>query len=160
MILASVEGLRVLSRWPAGAAAARALIYLCIAQFVFLFGTYTQRNPDQRIEVNRQIAMLPGKLLVLVRYWPQHIFQDEWVYNAADIDHARVVWARDLGSSEDEKLLHYYSGRTAWLLEPDATPPKLTRYVAEAQQPKIAPPAPITKSPTANPPPLRFEQVH
>ena len=59
-ILASVEGLRILSRWPAGAGAARALIYLCVAQFVFSFGTYTQRNPVQRIEIDRQIAAWPG----------------------------------------------------------------------------------------------------
>jgi hypothetical protein len=67
--------------------------------------------------------------LVFVRYWPRHIFQDEWIYNAADIDGARVVWARDLGGAEDEKLRRYYPDRTAWLLEPDARPPKLTSYV-------------------------------
>ena len=64
-----------------------------------------------------------GKLLVVVRYWPQHIFQDEWVYNRADIDGARVVWARDLGAAENEKLRRYYPDRSVWLLEPDARPP-------------------------------------
>jgi hypothetical protein len=140
VILASVEGLRMLGQWPAGAAAARALVYLCVAQFVFSFGTYAQRNPDQRIGVNRQIAALPGKLLVLVRYWPQHIFQDEWVYNAADIDAARVVWARDLGDAEDQKLLHYYPDRTVMLLEADARPPRLAPYRPEAQKPPEKPP--------------------
>jgi hypothetical protein len=139
-ILASVEGLRMLSQWAAGAAAARALIYLCVAQFVFAYGTYTHRNPDQRIEINRQLAMTPGKLLVLVRYWPQHIFQDEWVYNAADIDAARVVWARDLGDTEDRKLLHYYPDRTVLLLEPDARPPRLTPYHRESPKPADKPP--------------------
>ena len=121
--------------------------------------------PGRRAAVNQQLAQAPGKQLVFVRYWPQHIFQDEWVYNDADIDHARVVWARDLGDSEDQKLLHYYPARTAWLLEPDAMPAKLTRYQAEVQQlkvepPKVEPPAPKAKSPTANTPPLRFEEVH
>ena len=48
-----------------------------------------------------QLKQAPGKQLVFVRYWPQHIFQDEWVYNSADIDGAQIVWARDLGPAED-----------------------------------------------------------
>ena len=108
--------------------------------------------------MNRELARSPGKQLVFVRYWPQHIFQNEWVYNAADIDQARVVWARDLGSAEDQKLLRYYPDRTAWLLEPDAMPPKLSHYQPELEQPKPSP-AP-TVAPPAKSPPLRFEQVH
>ena len=140
---------------------ARLILWLCLAHFLFFYGrTFFDRSaPDRRIAVNQQLAQSPGKQLVFVRYWPQHIFQDEWVYNAADIDHAHVVWARDLGSG-DQKLLRYYPDRTAWLLEPDAMPPKLTRYHAEVEQPKIQPTAPITKSPADHKPPLRFEQVH
>jgi hypothetical protein len=82
-----------------------------------------------------------------VRYSPRHIFQDEWVYNEADIDRARIVWARDLGTTEDEKLQHYYGDRAVWLLEPDVRPPKLSRYIPESPAP---PPQPS---------PLRLEQV-
>jgi len=138
-ILVSVEGLRMLSQRPAGAAAARALVYLCIAQFFFLYGTYSQRNPDARVAINRELGQIPGKLLVLVRYWPQHIFQQEWVYNAADIDGARVVWARDLGDAEDQKLLRYYPDRTVLLLEADARPPRLMAYKPEAATPAEKP---------------------
>src|SRR5205814_10008902 len=127
---------------------ARMVIYLCIAQFSLWYGSHlfetaeiartvrqydlwdsiNHQNPERRIDVNRRIAKIPGKLLVLVRYWPQHIFQEEWVYNEAEISGARVIWARDLGPEENEKLLGYYPDRTAWLLQPDFRPPRLTPY--------------------------------
>ena len=89
-------------------------------------------NPQRRILVNRQLDQVPGKLLVFVRYSPHHIFQDEWVYNRAAIDDARIVWARDLGGEENRQLLRYFAGRTALVLKPDAQPPILTPYSAAA----------------------------
>ncbi len=152
-VLVSVTGLQQLARLsirgrPAGLLAARVILFLCGAQFLLWYGlhlfdddewslalrqyetwqTINHRNPAARIWVNNQLARLSGRQLVFVRYWPGHIFQNEWVYNAADIDSARVVWARDLGTAENEKLRRYYPDRTAWLLEPDARPPKLTPY--------------------------------
>ncbi len=69
-------------------------------------------------------------LLVFVRYQPHHVFQNEWVYNAADIDRARIVWARDLGAAENQKLLRYYPSRTALLLQPDLPEIALSPYDA------------------------------
>jgi hypothetical protein len=158
-VLLSVTGLERLSALNADAA--RLIVFLCFAHFAFWYArSFTDTpNPDPRVAVHQELAQAPGKQLVFVRYWPQHIFQNEWVYNEADIDHARVVWARDLGPTDDNKLLHYYPDRTAWLLEPDAMPPTLSPYHVE-EQPKPAPP-PAPPSPTPhNPPPLRFEQVH
>lgn len=151
-VLASITGLQQLrpdlARW---------IVFLCLAFFAFWYtrSFFDAPKPDRHVAVNQALARAPGKQLVFVRYWPQHIFQDEWVYNAADIDHARVVWARDLGASEDRKLLQYYSDRTAWLLEPDADPPKLSHYQAEEEQPKPRPASPAPNTPTT----LRFEQV-
>lgn len=154
-VLVSVEGLRRLGRYAGGTAAARALIFLCCAQFILLYAVYasgTDRTAERRRDVARQLAAAPGKLLVLVRYWPQHIFQDEWVYNAADIDGARVVWARDLGDAEDRKLLAYYPDRKVLLLEPDARPPRLSGYHAES-------PKPVEKAPEKKVPQMVLEQV-
>jgi hypothetical protein len=66
---------------------------------------------------------------VVVRYRPDHDFiLDEWVYNEADIEGSKVIWARDMGV-ENTELLRYFSQRHAWLVEPDYNPPKLTPYV-------------------------------
>jgi hypothetical protein len=83
---------------------------------------------ERRVGVQEALAAQPGQQLVIVRYSPRHIFQEEWVYNDADIDSSQVVWARDLGPEQDRELLHYYPGRTAWLLEPDQQTPSLTPY--------------------------------
>ncbi len=155
-VLAGVTGLQQL---PDNAA--RLIVFLCLAHFVFWYGGsfFDPSAPDRRAAVTQQLAQAPGKQLVFVRYGPQHLFQDEWVYNAADIDRARVVWARDLGSAEDQKLLHYYPDRTAWLLEPDANPPKLAHFQVEAVPQKTVPLPPTPNPQTPKKPPLQFEQV-
>ena len=185
-ILVSVTGLEELGRFTVrghatGADAARVIVFLCIAHFALWYGAHlfeasgpvldliryetwdsiNHINPARRIFVARELAKLPGQQLVFVRYWPQHIFQDEWVYNDAAIDSAKVVWARDLGPQDNPKLVRYYPERSVWLLEPDAQPPKLSRYVPEPAPQQAAPepkkiPAPERKQ---SPPPLRFEQV-
>lgn len=66
--------------------------------------------------------------LVFVRYGELHTPDEEWVYNEADIDRAAVVWARDMGTSENRELVQYFGGRRIWLLEPDRAPLKLRAY--------------------------------
>lgn len=79
-------------------------------------------EPKKRTAVRDELAAIPGKLLVFVRYSPKHVYQDEWVWNEADIDAARIVFARDLGNDEDEKLIRYYGGkRRVLVLEPDGS---------------------------------------
>jgi hypothetical protein len=155
-VLIGIAGLERLSGLSfggrlAGQDAARLILFLCGAHFLFWYGLHATRDeniiremiqyetwdainhgdPEGRIAIDLRLAESPGRQLVFVRYWPQHQFA-EWVHNAADIDAARVVWARDLGAVENEKLRLYYSGRTAWLLEPDAHPPRLTAYPTPA----------------------------
>jgi hypothetical protein len=142
-VLVSIVGIERLARLSP--AAARLILILCAAHFLFWYGFHlcgdtpiaayetwdfvNHGDPEGRIAVNRQLAQAPGRQLVFVRYWPRHGF-DEWLQNAADIDSARVVWALDLGAAEDEKLQRYFPDRTLWLLEPDARPPRLLRLRA------------------------------
>ncbi len=69
-----------------------------------------------------------GPDLVLVRYAPGHDPTVEWVYNGAEIDGQAVVWAREMDPASNRRLLDYYQGRTAWLLEADGSPPRLSPY--------------------------------
>jgi hypothetical protein len=71
-----------------------------------------------------------GKHLVLVKYRANHNVHDEWVYNRANIDAAKIVWARSIGDEGDEELLEYFSDRTLWQLDADAknpSPRRMTR---------------------------------
>jgi hypothetical protein len=120
----------------------RAILVICVCLFVLraahgpLAGdelyarAWYQRCPKSfgRAAVLRELNQLDGKQLVVVRYKPDHVSLEEWVYNAPDVDAAKVVWARELSPSETERLLRYFGNRRAWLLEADADPPKLSQY--------------------------------
>ena len=64
------------------------------------------------------LAQRPGRHVIFVRYREEDTNHREWVYNAADIDSAPVIWAQDLGTTENKRLIQYYTGRSFWLLEP------------------------------------------
>ncbi len=149
-LLISVTGLRQIGKLRirglhAGADIARILILLCGAQFLLWYSIHlleshhaplallqyetwdaiNHRNPGRRIAAATEIAEQPGQLLVFVHYSSRHIFQEEWLWNAADIDASRVVFARDLGLSEDKELMRYYPQRRVLWFEPDTDPPRL-----------------------------------
>jgi hypothetical protein len=81
-----------------------------------------------RARILRELETHPGLQLAIVRYAANHAPFDDWVYNAADIDRSRVVWAREQEKGEDAELLRYFHGRTAWLVEPDVNPPRISPY--------------------------------
>ena len=81
-----------------------------------------------RAHVVAELERYPGAQLAIVRYAPHHAPFDDWVYNAADIDKSKIVWARELGTRDSRDLLNYFAGRRAWLVEPDEDPPKVSPY--------------------------------
>jgi hypothetical protein len=88
-------------------------------------GWYSGYAGSERAAIESRLATIPGRHLVVVRYGPTHNVLDELVYNTADIDRSRIVWACDMGPEADQQLLAYYSGRKFWLLQPDVSPPLL-----------------------------------
>lgn len=88
-------------------------------------------NVVSRAHIQDRLIAAGGDHVVFVRYAGTHSVAHEWVYNGADIDHERVIWARDLGETEDRKLIAYYPGRHFWLAEPEAKPARIRPYPGE-----------------------------
>lgn len=78
--------------------------------------------PADRAAVIERLSHRNGKHLVIVRYAANHNAHYEWVFNGADIDGSRIVWARDMGEAANRPLVEYFKDRAIWLLEPDIAP--------------------------------------
>jgi len=91
---------------------------------------YDFAGNQERAIILRRLEDLPGGQLAIVRYRPFHLVHMEWVYNRADIDRAKVVWARDMGERCNAELLNYFRNRHVWLVEPDEAPPRVRLYRA------------------------------
>ena len=76
-----------------------------------------------RRDLERELEGLPGRHLVFVHYDNSHSPHEEWVYNRADIDGARVVWAREVSPAQDTAVGRYFCSRSVWLVRPDRPGP-------------------------------------
>ena len=98
----------------------------------FYFSATDYHVKAKHAHTEDQLRHEPGDHLVLVQYGQGHDPWEELVYNAADIDGSRIIWAHSLGIEKDSDLIHYYSKRTVWLLEEDGEV-KLKRYLASTE---------------------------
>jgi hypothetical protein len=64
---------------------------------------------------------------------------DEWVYNGAEIDNAKVLWARELDPQQNAKLLAYFKDRQIWLVTPDSDNTYLAPYASADSEPTSDP---------------------
>jgi hypothetical protein len=86
-----------------------------------------------RSMIDAKLQGFPGDHVVIVGYNKEDRSYD-WVYNSADIDSQKVIWARDLGPAENAELLRYYEGRHAWYVFPKDADTELTPYRADSSQ--------------------------
>ncbi len=87
----------------------------------------------ERAQIESQLEQLPGKQLVIVRYSPERSAFDQWVYNSADINNSKVIWAREMDAANDLDLMHYYNDRKAWLVRMDTQPASVSPYPVPEQ---------------------------
>lgn len=134
LFLLVVNGLRQVDLWSwRGRAWGRrlvlAVVALEIAAFFVGLGLYAREAPPawvgERARVLGELEAMPGKHLVIVRYEPGHSPHEEWVHNGADIDGAKIVWARAMDDAADRRLEEYFADRRLWRLDPDRKPPQL-----------------------------------
>lgn len=84
----------------------------------------TLRSGEQGYGVRRagviaHLSTVEGRHLVFVTYGPRHDVHQEWVYNGADLEGSRILFARSISPEANERLLALSPGRRAWLLSPD-----------------------------------------
>ena len=130
----AVRTLVVLSRRPANCqwrllgASLEFLLMLCVVLqlcemqrnlYTDAFPFVDDVNEPFRKPVEKQLDAISGEHLVLVRYSNDHNSGEEYVYNDADIDRAKIVWAREIPGVDLKSLLTYFRNRNVWVFEPD-----------------------------------------
>lgn len=136
-----LQSLRHLRKWnwrgrPVGVGLTRAIvlfIFATVPLHVAALNHETANDPSvqqmaYRLQILKQLESTSGDHLVLVHYSQDHDVGQEWVYNRADIDHAKVIWAREIPGTDPRPLLNYFPTRHFWTLNADADPPELQRF--------------------------------
>ena len=82
----------------------------------------------KRVAIERELQNIPGNQLVVVHYTPSHNVHDDWINNRADIDASKIVWARDMGASQNQVLLKYFKDRKTWWVNADDPSAQLEPY--------------------------------
>lgn len=146
LLVQSIRHVRTMQAFerPIGAALSRAVIVL-LAVDVALGVTHGICDPlswactgdPSRAAIVERLSHTTGKHLVIVRYPEGYNVHDDWVFNGAEIDSAKLLWARETNPLQNQKLLDYFKDRQIWLIEPEEDNTELIPY-------------PLAASPTKN----------
>jgi hypothetical protein len=81
-----------------------------------------------RSRLRAELEAMPGEHLVIVHNRRSSLGLYDWVYNMPDIDHAKIIWARDMEMGGNAELLRFYPNRHAWFVDQDDGVMRLTPY--------------------------------
>jgi hypothetical protein len=128
---------------PLGSALSRAAVLLLVVSTTIAVArracdplNWACQGDPSRVTVIEKLSRTPGKHLVMVRYPPDYNVHDDWVFNSADIDGAKILWARETNSQQNERLFAYFKDRQIWLIAPEEDNTELIRYPLAATQPQ------------------------
>jgi len=152
----AIYGLRWLRLWkrrgiPIGAMACRAIVLVMATWMLFTLADKVmnpyllqinsrtlQAEAIDRVRLQSELERMPGQHLVIVHNRWSHTGSEDWVYNKADIDHAKVVWARDMGPEKNEELLRYFANRRVWLVDQNDGIMRLSAYNEQTAEETVA----------------------
>jgi hypothetical protein len=148
ILLMLVQAIRYLRAWkvrgrPIGAALARAAVLCLLLDVVINVSRgvcdplrWACKGDPSRAAVITKLSHTPGKYLVIVRYPEGYNVHDDWVFNGAEIDGAKLLWARETNSQQNQKLFDYFKDRQIWLMEPEKDNTEMIPYPRAAVPPK------------------------
>lgn len=106
--------------WPIGAMCA--VFTICGATMVdlgrgplTLFRGVEPGSLKYREVIADRLTSMGGQHVVLVRLGPHQNLHREWIFNAAQVDAAPVVWARVADTAGASEVMQYYKDRKAWV---------------------------------------------
>jgi hypothetical protein len=85
-----------------------------------------------RAHIAAGLEHLPGRQLVFVHDSFRRNPSDQWVYNEANVDASKVVWAWDMDANNNRELMKYYPDRKAWLVDLNTEPATISPYTVSA----------------------------
>jgi hypothetical protein len=128
---------------PVGKALSRAVVVLLAVDTAFAVAhgicdplRWTCEGDPSRAAIMEKLSHTPEKHLIIVRYGEDHNVHDDWVFNGADIDGAKVLWARETNPQQDARLFAYFKDRKIWLIEPEVDNTELLPYPLAIAPPK------------------------
>lgn len=163
LLVLIVTGLRNLHAWDrvrgTGSSLGGFLVLGCGAMLLIQIGASALGRPlygrsdlgrfdfklfKEPAEIANKLERVPGKHLILARHEDEGNSTRELVWNLADIDSQKIVWARDLKAEWSAAAANYYADRKVWLLQSSPKHgPMLTPYPLN----RLPPPAPLSSLP-------------